>query len=59
MSNSSSKRIRQISVVTATKDEIEAIKRGRAEIEAGEFITLDELLRDMKCRPRKSESCEK
>lgn len=31
----------------ATPEEIEAIKRGRSEIDRGEFVTLDQLIHDL------------
>jgi predicted transcriptional regulator len=44
---------------TATKSELTAIRRGRAEIKRGNFVTLDQLKHDLESanrRPRKKSS---
>ena len=44
-------RIARLPVYTPTKRELLAIEKGRAEIARGEYVTLDELFRDLD-RPR-------
>lgn len=39
--------------VEATPREMAAIRRGRTEIDAGEYVTLDQLLHGLDNRPRK------
>ena len=39
---------------TATKAELASIRRGRAEIKRGEFVTLDQLLDELDNHPRKA-----
>jgi predicted transcriptional regulator len=53
-------RIRELPDAEATPEEIEAIERGRAEIARGEFVTFEEIKRDLeadllKKRTKKSE----
>ena len=40
--------------VRPTKAELAAIRKGRAEIRSGKFITLDKLLHDLDTPPRKT-----
>ena len=40
-------------VYTPTKAELAAIRKGRAEIKRGAFVTLDQLLHDLDTHPRK------
>ena len=44
---------KRIPVVEATPSEREMMRRGRAEIDAGEFVTLDQLIHGMERRSRK------
>lgn len=44
---------KRIPAVEATPSEREMMRRGRAEIDAGEFVTLDQLIHGMERRPRK------
>jgi predicted transcriptional regulator len=53
-------RIQELPDAEATPEEIEAIERGRAEIARGEFVTFEEIKRDLeadllKKRTKKSE----
>ena len=41
-------------VVVPTKAELTAIRRGRAEIKAGNYVTLDELIHDLESSDRKA-----
>ena len=41
-------------VVVPTKAELAAIRRGRAEIKAGNYVTLDELIHDLESPDRKA-----
>ena len=41
-------------VVVPTKAELAAIRRGRAEIKAGNYVTLDELIHDLESSDRKA-----
>ncbi|SPF42514.1 CopG-like transcriptional regulator (modular protein) [Candidatus Sulfopaludibacter sp. SbA4] len=41
-------------VVTPTKAELAAVARGRAQIQKGEFVTLDELLNGLDAENRKA-----
>ena len=41
-------------VYTPTKAELAAIRKGRAEIRRGAFVTLDQLLHDLDTHPRKA-----
>jgi predicted transcriptional regulator len=41
-------------VVQATKGELKGIRKGRAEIRRGEFVTLQELLHELDTHPRKA-----
>ena len=45
---------RRFPVVAASKSELEAIRRGRAQIRRGEYLTLDELLYGMDTPRRKT-----
>ena len=45
---------KRVQVVAASKAELAAIRRGRAEIEKGEYVTLDELLHDLAATHRKT-----
>ena len=45
---------KRVPVVAASKAELAAIRRGRAEIENGEYITLDELLHGLAAPNRKT-----
>ena len=45
---------KRVQVVAASKAELAAIRRGRAEIEKGEYVTLDELLHDLAATYRKT-----
>ena len=45
---------KRVHVVAASKAELAAIGRGRAEIEQGEYVTLDELLHDLAVAHRKT-----
>ena len=45
---------RRVPVVAASKAELAAIRRGRAEIENGEYVTLDELLHGLAATDRKT-----
>jgi predicted transcriptional regulator len=54
-------RIQELPDAEATPEELEAIERGRAEIARGEFVTFEEIKRDLeadllKKRTKKSES---
>ena len=44
----------RVRVVAASKAELASIRRGRGEIENGEYLTLDELLHDLAATDRKS-----
>ena len=41
-------RVQELPCEEATPEEIEAIERGRAEIARGEFVTVEEIKRDLK-----------
>jgi predicted transcriptional regulator len=41
-------------VVAASKSELAAIRRGRAQIRRGEYVTLDQLLDDLEVTRRKT-----
>lgn len=41
-------------VVVPTKSELAAIERGRAEIKAGNYVTLDQLIHDLDSTDRKA-----
>ena len=45
---------KRVPVVVASKTELAAIRRGRAEIENGEYVTLDELLHGLAATHRKT-----
>ena len=45
---------KRVQVVAASKAELASIRRGRAEIEQGEYVTLDELLHDLAATHRKT-----
>ena len=45
---------KRVLVVAASKAELAAIRRGRAEIENGEYVTLDELLHGLAATDRKT-----
>jgi predicted transcriptional regulator len=45
---------KRVPVVAASKAELAAIRRGRTEIENGEYITLDELLHGLAAPNRKT-----
>ncbi len=45
---------RRVPIVAASKAELAAIRRGRAEIENGEYVTLDELFHGLVATDRKT-----
>ncbi len=45
---------RRVPIVAASKAELAAIRRGRAEIENGEYVTLDELFHGLAATDRKT-----
>lgn len=45
---------KRVPVVAASKAELAAIRHGRAEIENGEYVTLDELLHGLAATDRKT-----
>ena len=54
-------RVQELPCEEATPEEIEAIERGRAEIARGQFVTLEEIKRDLEAdlleeRTKKSEN---
>ncbi len=47
-------KIRKLAVVEASPDELAAIRRGRAEIKRGQYVTLDQLVDELAASNRKA-----